>query len=147
MMRSRVLLAGATAIASGLLVLTIAVRTSDLPTVTPIASPSPSALVRVPPAEVQAILDGIAPNNGSVIRVDHKVAVQLRDVDRRDSPGIMGATDGTWAIAVAGEFRPSRAVLPTGNVQCRIWFINAAGLQFASHEGGLSRCDPYMSAK
>lgn len=145
-MRPRgVLLAGVIALATVLLLTFL--RPSDTPTVTPVAAPSATPLVRLLPAEVQAVADRIAPPFDGVLRVDRKVAVQLRDVDRRDSPGIMGATDGTWAIAVVGEFRQTWGFLPAPNHQCHIWFVNAAGFAFASQGGAVSKCDPYMSAK
>lgn len=147
MTRSRALLAGTVAIAGGLLLLTIAFRPSDAPSVTPIALPSPSAVVQLPPAYVQAVMDSIAPPYGGVIRVDRKVAVQLRGVDRRNDVGIWGATDGTWAVAAVGEFRQTRGLLPAPNHQCHIWYVNAAGFAFASRGGDLGTCDAYMSAQ
>lgn len=116
------------------------------PSATPVVAPSPLPSVRVLPAAVQAVVDRIAPPFDGVLRVDRLVAVQLRDVDRPGSFGIPGATDGTWAVAVVGEFRQTRGFLPTGNHHCHIWFVNAAGFAFASQGGAVGKCDPYIAA-
>ena len=141
-LRARILLA-AMAVAIGLVLLLIATR--PVMPMTPVVAPLPTTSVRVPPAVVQAVADRIIPRYEGVLRVDRKVVVQLGDVDRRDGPGIPGATDGTWAIAVIGEMRQTRGLLPAPNSQCAIWFVNSEGFAFASQRGALSKCDPYVS--
>ena len=142
-LRARILLA-VLAVGIGLLLLLVATR--PVVPLTPVVAPGPTTAVRVPPA-VQAVVDRIAPHYDGVLRVDRKVVVQLRDVDRPGSYGIPGVTDGTWAIAVVGEMRQTRGVLPIPNSQCRIWFVNSEGSTLAAGGGALSRCDPYFSAK
>jgi hypothetical protein len=141
-LRARILLA-VLAVGIGLLLLLIATR--PVVPLAPVVAPSPTASLPLPPAVVQGVADRIRPQYDGVLRVDRKVIVQLGDVDRRDSPGIPGATDGTWAIAIVGEIAQTWGLLPTGNSQCAIWFVNSAGFAFASQRGALSKCDPYVS--
>ena len=146
MPRSRlVLLAAAAAAACSLLFVLAAHEPLATPTTT--AAPSPISSTPVPPAAVQAIADRIAPPYDGVLRVDRKVVVQLRDVERPGSYGIPGVTDDIWAIAAVGEMRQTRGVLPIGNSQCRIWFVNWEGRHVAASGGGLGSCDPNFSAK
>ena len=143
-LRARILLA---VLAAGIGLLLLLIATRPVVPQTPVVAPSLKASVSVPPAVVQAVADRIRPQFDGVLRVDRKVIVQLGDVDRRDSPGITGATDATWAIAVVGEIAQTWGFLPTGNSQCAIWFVNSSGFAFASQRGALSKCDPYLASK
>ena len=145
-MRARLILAGTSAVAVGLL-LTIATQPSRVPSTTPVAEPSPTTAVRVPPQAVQAFADRVVPSFDGVVRIDRKVVVQLGDVARHDTPGIPAATDATWAIAVVGDIAQTSGRLPTPNSQCAVWFVNSVGQVSAFQSGALSSCDPYISAR
>lgn len=155
------MLAGAAGIAAALLLLTIATPSSVAPPstlvavpsptavvgTTPLVAPTPAAAVRVPPPEVQAFADRVNPSFDGVMRMDRKVVVQLGDLDRRDSPGIAGATDATWAIAVVGDIAQTRGLMPAPNSQCAVWFVDSLGLPFAFQRGAVSACDPYVASR
>jgi hypothetical protein len=144
--RSRVIVSAAFAIAAGMLMVVAFAQPLVGPPVTPVTIPSPSPAVLVP-LTVQALADKAASFHYSS-RIDRTVIVQLGKVSRSSGGyGIWGATDGTWVIAMVGDFRQSRGVLPVPNHQCEVWFVNSLGLTFATHGGTIQTCDPYFAAK
>jgi hypothetical protein len=99
-----------------------------------------------PPPAVGAFADRVIPPFDGIVRIDRKVVVQLGNVVRREPP-IQGATDSSWAVAVVGEIAQTWGLLPVGSSRCAIWFVDSAGLVFASQRGPTSTCDAYLSGR
>jgi hypothetical protein len=113
------------------------------------ASPSPTPL----PSGVvdpQPLLRQATRIIGGVLRVDDAAAKLVSAADYSHASTIVGpgvsAPATVWVIAIVGDIRQTRGLLPRPNSQCRLsayWALT--GELWSTAEGPLSMCQPYFA--
>jgi hypothetical protein len=113
------------------------------------ASPSPTPL----PSGVvdpQPLLRQATRVIGGVLRVDDATAKLVSTADYLGARATVGPGVNTpatvWVIAIVGDIRQTRGVLPRPNSQCQLSAYWAeTGEPWSTAEGSLSMCQPYFA--
>jgi len=111
----------------------------------PSATPLPSGVV-----DPQPLLRQATRVIGGVLRVDDAAAKLVSAADYSGGratvgPGVSAAAT-VWVIAVVGDIRQTRGVLPRPHAQCKLHaYWASTGELWSTAEGSLSMCQPYFT--